>query len=193
MEQKVNFRVDTIAETAILISLSFILRTFLILFKMPNGGSVNLGLTPLIILSFRRNFLIGCLSGFIVSIIHILSSAHVPPASNTMKILICMLFDYLVPYSCVGVCSILKKLKLNNKVKILLGVFLVFIINITSFCVSGLTIWSGALPDEINVFKYVIIYNIIFAIPNFLINLIACILLSKFCNIKELDKNSQLI
>lgn len=181
MEQKANFKINIIAEAAILISLSFILRTFLILFRMPNGGSVNLGLTPLIILSFRRNAFIGSLAGLIVSIIHVLSSVHVPPASDASKIMICMLFDYLIPYSCVGICSIFKKSKIDNKFKIFLGVSNVFLINIFSFCTSGLTIWSSAIPAGQNILKYVVMYNMIFCFPNYLVNLITCVSLKKFC------------
>ena len=181
MEQKINFKINVIAETAILISLSFVLRTFLILFRMPNGGSVNLGLTPLIILSFRRNAFVGCLAGLIVSIIHVFSSVHVPPASDAFKIVFCILFDYLIPYSCVGLCSLLKKSTLDNRIKIFLGVSLVFLINIVCFCTSGLTIWKDAIPNDQNILKYVLFYNLVFCFPNYLANMLSCISLKKFC------------
>ena len=85
----VNFksRVIAFSEMSIMVSLAFILHSFFKILEMPNGGSVNFGLTPLIIFSFRRNLLMGTISGFVLSIVYFLSHPYIPPTDDLTKII----------------------------------------------------------------------------------------------------------
>ena len=181
MEQKIKIT----AEIAILVSLSFVLRTFLILFTMPNGGSINLGLVPLIILSFRRGVFNGFIGALIISIIHMFTSLYIPPVANMQNFLICMLCDYIVPYSCVGLSSVTKKFKIDDNIKIILGVSIVFLIEMTSYCFSGFTVWKDTVPENQYIISYVTFYNLAYCLPNYIVNLILCLALKKFCFCKE--------
>lgn len=181
MERKIKIT----AEIAVLVSLAFVLKTFLILFTMPNGGSINLGLAPLIILSFRRGIVPGFIGGFIISIIHIFTSFYAPPVANVNNLLTCILCDYIIPYSCVGLSSITRKFKIDDKMKIIIGVSLVFLIEMISYCFSGFTIWKDTVPENQYIVNYVIFYNLVYCFPNYVVNLILCLALKKFCFCRE--------
>lgn len=181
MEQKVKIT----AEIAILVSLSFVLKTFLILFTMPNGGSINLGLAPLIILSFRRGIFSGFLGGLVISIIHMFTSFYAPPVANVQNLIICMLCDYIIPHSCVALSSVTRKFRIDDRRKIILGVSIVFLVEMISYCISGFTIWKDTVPANQYIVNYVIFYNLAYCLPNYIVNLILCLALKKFCFSKE--------
>ncbi len=181
MEQKIKVT----AEIAILVSLSFVLKTFLILFAMPNGGSINLGLAPLIVLSFRRGIIPGFVGGLVISIINIFTSFYTPPVANIHNLIICILCDYIIPNSCVGLSCITRKFRIDDKIKIILGVSIVFLIEMASYCFSGFTIWKNTVPVNQYIMSYVIFYNLAYCLPNYIVNLILCLALKKFCFCKD--------
>lgn len=186
----VNFKskVITFSEMSIMVSLAFILHSFFKILEMPNGGSVNFGLTPLIIFSFRRNFFMGAISGFVLSIIFFLSHPYIPPTDNLAKIILSIFLDYILSYSCVGLASVFNSFKLDNKIKIIFGVSLVHTIRFLLFCTSGITVWYVNTPFGESVVKYVLVYNLIYCLPNFIADLLMCITLQKFCfSLKKTD------
>ena len=179
----VNFksRVIAFSEMSLMVSLAFILHSFFKILEMPNGGSVNFGLTPLIIFSFRRNFLMGTISGFVLSIVYFLSHPYIPPTDDLIKIILSIFLDYILSYSCVGLASIFNNCRLNNNIKIIFGVSLVHIIRFLLFCTSGITVWCVNTPFGESAIKYVFIYNLVYCLPNFIADLLMCITLQKFC------------
>lgn len=184
----VNFKskVITFSEMSIMVSLAFILHSFFKILEMPNGGSINFGLTPLIIFSFRRNWLMGAISGFILSIVYFLSHPYVPPTDDLTKILLSIFLDYILSYSCVGFASIFNNCRFDNKIKIIFGVSLVHVIRFLLFCTSGVAVWYVNTPFGESVIKYVFMYNLTYCLPNFIADLLMCIALQKFCfNLKN--------
>jgi len=179
----VNFKskVVTFSEMSVMISLAFVLHSFFKVLEMPNGGSINFGLTPLIIFSFRRNLLMGTISGFILSIIYFLSHPYIPPTDNLAKIIFSIFLDYILSYSCVGLASIFNNCSFNNKIKIIFGVSLVHIIRFLLFCTSGIAVWYVNTPFGGSVIKYVFIYNLTYCLPNFIADLLMCFALQKLC------------
>lgn len=184
MEVNRKSKSNILAEMSIMISLAFVLHTFLKIFRMPNGGSINFGLTPLIVFSFRRNFWMGTISGFALSVIYFLTSPSIPPTDNLAKIILSVLLDYVLSYSCVGLSSIFNKSNINDKLKIVLGVSLVHTVRFILFCLSGITIWYVNTPFGESVIKYVVFYNLAYCLPNFVADLLMCIALKKICFLK---------
>lgn len=180
---KINFKskVIVLSEMSIMISLAFVFHSFFKVMEMPNGGSINFGLTPLLVFSFRRNFLMGAISGFILSVIYFLTNPYVPATDNLAKIILSIFLDYVLSYSCVGLSSVFNKFNINNKLKIIFGVSLVYIIRFLIFCVSGISVWYINTPYGESVIKYVMIYNLSYCLPNFIADLLLCIALKNIC------------
>jgi len=170
---------------AISISLALIISTFLSFFKMPNGGSINFGLLPLLIFSLRRGVWIGCFSGLLFSFLKILTSLNVPPTFDVFKLFLSIFFDYVLGYSCIGMVALfLKKISKRN-IEIIFGNILISSIRFILFFLSGIFVWSSFLPQNISYLKFSFLYNLVFIIPEFFINTIFCIIIKVPTNVKK--------
>lgn len=160
---------------SLMITFSFVLSTF-ILFKMPFGGSVTLGSTcPIIIFSLRHGTKISFLCGLTYGLIKIILSFHAPPVRDFLSFLLVILFDYLVPYSCLSFASIFyKKFKQHKAV---FSCILVLTMRYIFSILSGIIIWNSLVPENFNVFWYSFLYNSVYMIPEIVITTALCTLL----------------
>lgn len=94
-QTKSNTRLLT--ETAIMAALSIVL-SYIVVFRMPQGGSVSLVLVPLIFLSLRRGPLWGCAAGVICGVVQLMFGGSF---LNPIQVL----FDYVLSFGTVGLCG----------------------------------------------------------------------------------------
>lgn len=194
MENKSKIRILT--ESAIMIALATVLSMFKI-WEAPYGGSVTvLSMAPIIILSLRRGVKAGLLAGFAHSLIQLLlglnNVAWIPDAGG---IVVCILTDYILPFTVLGLAGCFRKVKFtgndttNLVIAAILGTLLVTLLRYLCHIVSGAVIWYAldlewyADDPEHIVHKYgawlfSVIYNGGYMIPEIITTTVATPLLS---------------
>ncbi len=172
-----SYNLNAILEAALMVTLSFVLSSF-VLFKMPFGGSVTLGAAcPIIILSFRRKARLAFIAGLVYGCIQILLSFHVPPAKDFFSFVLVILLDYLIPYSTLGLANIFNKK--HTALNIAFASLIVCMIRCFSSILSGVIIWKSLFPEGINIWTYSILYNLSYMVPETIITSLLCVLLCK--------------
>lgn len=141
-------RTHILTESAIMVALATVLSMFKI-WEAPYGGSVTiLSMAPIIILSMRRGVKVGLLAGFAHSLIQLLlglgTVAYVP---TPMGIVICVLTDYILPFTLLGLGGAFRDVKFTNNsttnlfLTAALGALLVTLLRYACHIVSGAVIW----------------------------------------------------
>lgn len=141
-------RVHILTESAIMVALATVL-SMLKIWEAPYGGSVTiLSMAPIIILSMRRGVKVGLFAGFAHSLIQLLlglgTVAYVP---TPMGIVVCVLTDYILPFTLLGLGGIFRDVKFTKNtttnlfIAAALGALLVTVLRFACHIVSGAVIW----------------------------------------------------
>lgn len=192
MENKKN-RIHLLAESAIMVALAAVL-SMLKVWQSPYGGSVTvLSMAPIILLSLRHGVKVGLLGGLAYSLIQLLQGfgnlAWIP---TPMGIVLCALFDYILPFTLLGLggCFRSGKLGKNPFLCAVLGALLVSVIRYFCHVVSGAVIWYELdrewYADDpthiVNLYgpwMFSIIYSAIYMVPEIIATTVGTGLLSK--------------
>lgn len=190
-------RIHILTESAIMVALATVLSMTKV-WKAPYGGSVTvLAMTPIIILSMRRGIKAGLFAGFAHSIIQLLLGLNnVSYIPTPMGIMICVLTDYILPYTLLGLGGLFRNVKfsasetLNLFLATALGALLVCALRFACHVISGAVIWYALdlewyadNPDHI-VFRYgpwmfSMIYNGGYMLPETITTVIGTPILTK--------------
>ena len=174
---KTSNYVRTICEIGIFAAIGFVLDELQgILSKglFINGGSIGFAMIAVLIIGFRRGWLPAILTGLIMGLFDIATSAYIIHPAQ-------LFLDYILPYALVGVGCVFKIPfdKSNNKsqkilwiiVATLVGGFLKFM----SHYLAGVIFWAN--PENfawnlqaMNPYLYCFIYNIAFMGPSILLS-----------------------
>ena len=127
---------------ALCIALAFVLSRF-ILFRMPQGGSINFELAPLILLTYKRGFKWGIIFGALLGVLKILFGGYF---MNVIQVLL----DYPLAFACIGFAAIRPKI---------LGLIVAMIGTITCSVISGVVFFAEFAPEGQNPFIYSLVYN----------------------------------
>ncbi|MBQ7801691.1 MAG: energy-coupled thiamine transporter ThiT [Oscillospiraceae bacterium] len=143
-----NSKTHILTESAIMIALATVLSMFKI-WEAPYGGSVTvLSMAPIIVLSMRRGVKVGLVAGFVHSLIQLLLGLNnVAWVPTVWGIIVCVLTDYILPFTVLGLGGIFRNVKFtkNDKTNLFiaaaLGALLVTLLRYLSHIVSGAVIW----------------------------------------------------
>lgn len=139
-----------LVEGALCVALSIAL-SYIVLFAMPQGGSVSLSMLPLFIFAFRRGGLYGMMAGAVTGVLHLLLGGYVVHPVQA-------LLDYPVASAVLGLAGFFKDKKL-------VGLAVGTLSNMTSSVLSGVIFFAEYAPKEMNVWLYSIAYNGSVVIP----------------------------
>ena len=117
-QKRSSTNITTLTECAIMMALSFALSCAK-LFEMPMGGSVTIAsMLPVMLISIKYGVGIGLSTCFVYSftqLIQAVASANVFPYCETPATLVlCILFDYLVPFTILGLAGLFHKMKFTK-------------------------------------------------------------------------------
>ncbi len=193
-------KTQKLANTAILTALSIVL-SFVILYEMPMGGSVTLAcMLPVMFVSLRYGLSWGLGSAFVTSLFQLMQAvmhANVFPYCETGETLVvCILFDYVFPFTLVGLAGLSRKVSLGKfrHFGIYLGIVLVFVLRFLCHFVTGVVIWGQWAPEGMGKFLYSFLYNGSFLGVELVITMILAVILiespqiGKFLGINEEKK-----
>lgn len=159
-------KIAALVESGTMAALSYVLN-LIIVFQMPQGGSISLGsMVPIIIISVRRGpywgMATGALAGLLQFILGKQFSLH--PLS--------IVLDYVLAYALIGVVGYFGKKRSMICFGILVSVFLRFV----SHVLSGAIIFYECAGDQ-NPWLYSIIYNGTYLLPELVITIILSLLI----------------
>lgn len=137
-----NKNIKRMAFIAIYVALAIVLdfiKEFIPFLNMPQGGSINIALIPIVFASFHLGYKEGFVAGLLwwaISSLMGLNRWILTPLQY--------LLDYIIPSSIIGLAGIFYKEKSSN-IQIILGILLVMIIRTLSIVISGVYYW----PDDL--------------------------------------------
>ena len=135
-----------------------------------NGGSIGFAMIAVIIISYRRGWLSGVLTGLIMGLLDIATSAYILHPAQ-------LLLDYILPYAVVGIAGLFRPLFNNAESRkgkigfLILGTVVGGLAKLLSHYLAGVIFWGD--PEyfawnlnSMNVYLYCFIYNFAFIGPS---------------------------
>lgn len=178
MNKIMSSKLRILTECSFMIILSFVLSN-IIIFKMPFGGSITLcSMCPIIMASLRNGTKYGLLTGFTYSLIQIIMSFHIPPIKSIFAFFIVIFLDYIIPYTSLGLANLFYD-KINSN-KVFFASICASLIRYFSSILSGIIVWKELCPPNISIWKYSVIYNSAYMIPEIIITSLVCSVLYKY-------------
>lgn len=155
-------RISIIAEGALCAALSIVLN-YLTIFRMPQGGSINLELIPLFVYAYRYGWKWGVEVGALTGLLHIMFGGYVVHPVQAF-------LDYPLACGVLGFAGTWRK-------HLITGTILAGIARFSCYMISGVVFFSEFAKGT-NVFVYSAMYNS-FVFPQLVINTIVALLVFK--------------
>ena len=149
-----KFTLRALTEGAIFLALGLVLN-LLPIFRLPNGGSIDLGMIPILLFALRWGLGLGSLEGFLFGLLQIFIEGAVAWGWQSL------LLDFLVAFTPLGLAGLFKGKGKGIFAGILLACFARFIVHY----ISGVTIYAILMPTELfnitwlNKWTYSLAYN----------------------------------
>ena len=153
-------RITSMIEGALCIALALVL-TRLNLFVMPQGGSVDLELVPLLLFAYRRGPKLGILAGALTGIMKVLTGAYF---LNVIQVIL----DYPLAYAFVGIAAFFPRI---------LWLILAALGQLASHVTSGAVFFAQYAPSGWNPWLYSIIYNAPVIVAKYAVSAVIAIIL----------------
>ena len=172
-----------LTECAIMLALATVL-SFIKIIQMPMGGAVTLcSMLPIILIGIKYGNVTGALVGLMYSLLQLVFDL---PGGNVFYmgmsagvVIIVALFDYLVPFTVLGLAGTFRKIK-TEKIPMLgsyIGVVLTIIIRFCCHFITGFSIWGQWAPEGMSKYYYSLIYNGTYLLPELGITLVVAAIL----------------
>jgi len=154
--QKPFFSTKTLAEIIILIALagalSLISHSF---FRLPQGGSINVGMVPILWLALRRGWKIGVFGGAVFGVVDLAIGAFIVNPAQ-------LILDYPLAFAVLGLAGLFQKYPVVGVVVGVTGRFV-------SHFVSGIVYFADYAPPGMSPVIYSAIYNGTYLIPSMIV------------------------
>ena len=175
-----------------MLALSFAL-SYAKIFEMPMGGSVTIAsMLPVMLISIKYGIGAGLSTSLLYSLTQLLqavASANVFPYCETPATLVlCILFDYIVPFTILGLAGLPKTLKItkNTEINVYIGIVSVVILRFLCHFITGVVIWGQWAPDGMGKYLYSFLYNGGFLSVDFLICIVCAVLMLRKQELRKL-------
>ena len=179
-----------LSEAAIMLALAFALSSAK-LFEMPLGGSVTVAsMLPIMMISFKYGNKWGLSTAFLYSLtqaLQALASGNIfPYCEGADTLIICILFDYIFPFTILGLAGMFYGRFKNTNVDFIVGASFVVFLRFCSHFITGVYIWDQWAPEGMGKYLYSFLYNGGFLGVDFAILMVALVLMLKSDEIKKL-------
>ena len=191
-KRRLNSNLTLLTECAVMLALSFAL-SYAKIFEMPMGGSVTIAsMLPVMLISIKYGIGAGLSTSLLYSLTQLLqavASANVFPYCETPATLVlCILFDYIVPFTILGLAGLPKTLKItkNTEINVYIGIVSVVILRFLCHFITGVAIWGQWAPDGMGKYLYSFLYNGGFLSVDFLICIVCAVLMLRKQELRKL-------
>lgn len=191
-----------LTECALMVALGTVL-SFIKLWEAPLGGAVTLFSTvPIMYISYAYGLKWGLATGFVHSSIQLLlglgTVAYVPSA---LGIILCILLDYILPFTIIGLAGIFRGAKIvkkpgtNTLICSLIGALVACAFRFLSSFFCGAVVWyelTKALDwneyvHTVGMWTYTFIYNATYMFPDIALALVALPIMVKLLTLRHKD------
>ena len=187
-----NSKVTTLTECAVMIALAFAL-SFAKIYEMPLGGSVTVAsMLPIMLIGVKYGNLVGVGTAFVYSLTQafqaLLEGNVFPYCESGATLVICVLFDYIVPFTILGLAGAFKNVRFAKKqeIGVYIGMCLVVLLRFASHFVTGVAIWGQWAPEGMGKYIYSLAYNGSFLALDFAICIVCAVLMMRKSEIRKL-------
>lgn len=185
-----NKNLTVLTESAIMLALAFALSSAK-LFEMPLGGSVTVAsMLPIMLISFKWGTRAGLATSFLYSItqaLQALAEGNVfPYCEGIDTLIICIVFDYIFPFTILGLAGVFYGKLKNTNVDFIVGASFVVFLRFCSHFITGVYIWGQWAPEGMGKFVYSFLYNGGFLGVDFAILMVVLVLMLRSEEIKKL-------
>lgn len=164
-----------VTEGAVIIALAFVIELLCVWLNaicgisalLVFGGTITVSMLPIAYYSYRRGAGWGIGVGFAYSMLQMMLGFYVPPANKWWAVVLCVLLDYILAFSVVGLASLFAKP--FGKRRLLgygAGAVIVCLIRFLCSFISGVVLWGSYAPEGMNVWVYSLVYNASYMLPN---------------------------
>jgi thiamine transporter len=159
------------------------------------GGSVTIAsMLPIMLISIKYGIGTGLSTAFLCSATQLVQawmSGNVFHYCETPATLaVCILFDYVIPFTVLGLACLPKKLKLtkNTEINIYIGIVAVVLLRFICHFVTGVVIWGQWAPDGMGKYLYSLLYNGGYMLPETILTVVGAILIFRLPGIRKILK-----
>jgi len=156
-----------LTEAALAVALAFVLG-FVVLFKMPFGGSVSLEMIPLILLALRQGWKVGIVAGATYGLLDLAIDPYVVHPVQ-------LLLDYPVAFGALGLAGLFKPTVRGA----ILGATVAVLARFVCHLLSGVIFFASYAPEGWNPFLYSAAYNAAYLAPSLAIAIVVTVILLK--------------
>ena len=156
-----------LTEAALAIALAFVLG-FVVLFKMPFGGSVSLEMIPLILLALRQGWRVGVVAGAAYGLLDLAIDPYVVHPLQ-------LLLDYPLAFGALGLAGLFKPTVRGA----VLGATVAVVVRFACHFLSGVIFFASYAPDGWNPYLYSAAYNAAYLAPSLAIATVVTVVLLK--------------
>ncbi len=168
-------RILCVTEGALSLALAFVLEMLCVWLNvisgvsalLPFGGTITISMLPIIYYSYRHGTLWGVGAGFVYSLLQMMLGFYIPPAGTWWALVLCIVLDYLVAFTVVGLAAIFAKpFGKKRAAGYCVGAVAICLIRFVSSFFSGVILWGSYAPENMNVWLYSLIYNTSYMLPS---------------------------
>jgi len=165
-----NSKTRILVEGAMLIAIATIL-SYIKIFEMPFGGSITLEMLPLVIMGLRNGSKWGVLTGFVHGLLQmIIGFSNVLYCATLLSQVGCIVLDYLLAFSVLGLAPLFIKLGgSNKKLGYVIGAVIAGLLRFLCSFLSGWLLWGSYAPEGTGPIVYSLTYNASYMIPDIII------------------------
>ncbi|MFA5561578.1 MAG: energy-coupled thiamine transporter ThiT [Eubacteriales bacterium] len=181
-------RLQTLVLCAMMLALAFVLSLFKFDAPFRLGGSVTAcSMLPLLVVAAKYGYKWGVPTAFLYALIQLLQGVVEGDVFVWLEtggaVLLCVLFDYLVPFTVLGLGGFLRK---RGRLGIYIGMATVMAARFVSHFITGVVIW-GQWAEGSSPFIYSLLYNGGYMLPEIILTVAAAAVLfeSRVLNIGE--------
>jgi len=139
-------------------------------FSLPQGGSINLGMIPILWLALRRGPKIGIFAGAVFGLVDFALS----PSSIVHPVQ--LILDYPLAFACLGLAGFFRNLTVAGP---LIGVLVAGAGRFFCHFASGVVFFAMYAPEGMNPLMYSAIYNATYLVPAIAVCTAIIVLLQK--------------
>ena len=157
------------------------LLSFISLYHLPQGGDVTaFAMLPIILMSFRGGPKVGFITGFVYSLVQLLLGLqNVMYCPTLISQIACILLDYIIPYSCLGLACVFAKPFKNKVLGLSVSILIVCLFRFLCSFLSGILLWGAYAPPGQPVWLYSLVYNGSYMLPETILTIIGGVLICR--------------
>ena len=156
-----------LTEAALALALAFVLG-FVVLFKMPFGGTVSLEMIPLILLALRQGWKVGVVAGAAFGLLYLAIDFYVVHPVQ-------FILDYPLAYGALGLAGLFKPTVRGA----VLGTTVAVLARFACHFLSGVIFFASYAPEGWNLYLYSAAYNAAYLVPSLGIAVVVTVVLLK--------------